>query len=67
MSEAERLQRQEYKRNRKKWILIQAIALILVGAFALTFFTVYLIINSTLFGIFYIVGTVHSIVNCEKG
>ena len=37
MSEAERLRRQEYKRNRKKWILIQTVALILVGAFALTF------------------------------
>ena len=47
MSEAERLQRQEYKRNRKKWILIQAIALILVGAFALTFFMVYDRMNRT--------------------
>ena len=47
MSEAERLQRQEYKRNRKKWIWIQTVALILIGAFALTFFIVYSKMNST--------------------
>lgn len=47
MSEAERLRRQEYKRNRKKWILIQTVALILVGAFALTFFIVYDRMNRT--------------------
>ena len=47
MSEAERLRRQEYKRNRKKLILIQTVALILVGAFALTFFMVYDRMNRT--------------------
>ena len=47
MSEDERKQRQEYKRKRKKWILIQAIALILVATFALTFFVVYDRMNRT--------------------
>ena len=47
MSEDERKQRQEYKRKRKQWILIQAIALILVAAFALTFFVVYDRMNRT--------------------
>lgn len=47
MSEAERLRRQEYKRNRKRWILIQTIALVLVAAFSLTSFLVYDRMNST--------------------
>lgn len=41
MSEAERLRRQEYKKNRKKWILIQAAALALLIAIALSFFAIY--------------------------
>ena len=49
MSEAERLRRQEYKRNRKKWILIQAIALACVFAIALTCFAVYNRMNRTYF------------------
>lgn len=47
MSEDERLRRQEYKRNRKKWILIQSIALALILAFALTSFLVYNKMNET--------------------
>ena len=47
MSEDERIRRQEYKRKRKKWILIQTVALILVAAFALTFFVVYDRMNRT--------------------
>ena len=47
MSEDERKRRQEYKRKRKKWILIQTVALILVAAFALTFFVVYDRMNRT--------------------
>ena len=47
MSEAERLRRQEYKRNRKKWIIIQSIALAVVLAIALTCFVVYDRMNRT--------------------
>ena len=47
MSEDERKRRQEYKRKRKKWILIQTVALVLVAAFALTFFVVYDRMNRT--------------------
>lgn len=47
MSEDERIRRQEYKRKRKKWILFQTVALILVAAFALTFFVVYDRMNRT--------------------
>ena len=47
MSEDERKQRQEYKRKRKKWILIQAVALALVASLALTFFLVYNKMNDT--------------------
>ena len=35
MSELEIQQRQEYKRKRKKWILIQSIALLLLAALTL--------------------------------
>lgn len=41
MSEDERLRRKEYKRKRKKWILIQAVALIVVLIVALASFSVY--------------------------
>ena len=47
MSEDERLRRQEYKRNRKKWMLIQGIALAIVLAVALTSFLVYDRMNQT--------------------
>lgn len=47
MSEAERLRRQEYKRNRKKWIMIQAVALALVLAVALACFVIYDRMNRT--------------------
>ena len=47
MSEEERKRRQEYKRKRKKWILIQSIALVLAAVFALTFFLFYDRINRT--------------------
>ena len=47
MSENEILRRQEYKKNRKKWILIQAIALALVAVIALGSFLVYDRMNRT--------------------
>ena len=47
MSENEILRRQEYKRNRKKWILIQTIALALVVVIALGSFLVYDRMNQT--------------------
>ena len=47
MSEAERKRRQDYKRNRKKWILIQTIILVVVGAIALGSFVVYDRMNRT--------------------
>lgn len=47
MSENEILRRQEYKRNRKKWILIQTIALALVVVIALGSFLVYDRMNRT--------------------
>lgn len=47
MSETERKQRQEYKRNRKKWILIQAVALAIVVAIGLMAFAFYDRMNST--------------------
>lgn len=47
MSEAERLRRQEYKRNRKKWILIQTIALAVLFALALGSFAIYDRMNRT--------------------
>ena len=47
MSEAERLRRQEYKRNRKKWILVQSIALAVALALALAGFVIYERMNRT--------------------
>lgn len=47
MSETERKQRQEYKRNRKRWILIQAVALAIVVAIGLMAFAFYDRMNST--------------------
>lgn len=47
MSEIEIKRRQDYKRNRKKWILIQAIALAVVCVIALTSFLVYDRMNRT--------------------
>lgn len=41
MSEREILNRQQYKKNRKKWILIQAVALIVVAVIALGCFLTY--------------------------
>lgn len=47
MSENEILRRQEYKRNRKKWIFIQTIAMVLLLALALGSFVVYDRMNRT--------------------
>ena len=47
MSEAERLRRQQYKRNRKKWITVQIIALAVVLVIALACFVVYDRMNRT--------------------
>lgn len=47
MSEVEIKRRQDYKRNRKKWILIQAIALVIVGLIALSSFVLYDRMNRT--------------------
>lgn len=47
MSEAELRRRQDYKRNRKKWILIQAIAIAVVCVIALGSFIVYDRMNRT--------------------
>ena len=47
MSEAEKKRRLEYKKNRKKWILIQAIALALVFVLALGSFLTYRQMNRT--------------------
>ncbi len=41
MSENEKLRREEYKKNRTRWILIQTIALIALLAMTLGFFTIY--------------------------
>ena len=41
MSEAERKKRQDYKENRKKWIIIQAIAIALISIIALSSFVVF--------------------------
>ena len=41
MSELEILKRQEYKRNRKKWIMIQFVAIIVMAALALGMFLVH--------------------------
>ena len=47
MSEVEIKRRQDYKRNRKKWILIQTIALVMVGLIALSSFVLYDRMNRT--------------------
>lgn len=47
MSEREVLRRQEYKQNRKKWLLIQAAALVLVVVIALGSFLIYDRMNRT--------------------
>lgn len=47
MSEKEILKRQQYKQNRKKWLIIQAVALALVVAIALCSFLVYDRMNRT--------------------
>ena len=47
MSEAERRKRQEYKKNRLKWITIQAISVALVAIIALGSFLIYNKMNST--------------------
>lgn len=41
MSENEKIKRQEYKRNRRRWILIQSIALALAVLLAVGFYAVY--------------------------
>lgn len=45
MSEAERKKRQEYKKNRKKWIFVQLIALALVFLIAAVSFLTYFLFN----------------------
>ena len=47
MSELEILRRKEYKRNRKKWLLIQATVILLLAAMALGAFWVYNRMNQT--------------------
>ena len=47
MSEAEIKKRQDYKRNRKKWILIQAVAIAIVCVIALGSFFIYDRMNRT--------------------
>ncbi len=47
MSESERLRRQEYKRNRKRWIMIQTIALVVAVVVALGSYVVYDTMNRT--------------------
>lgn len=47
MSENEILRRQEYKRNRKKWLLIQTVALVVVVAIALGSFLIFDRMNRT--------------------
>lgn len=47
MSEKEIIRRQEYKKNRKKWLLVQAIALVVAVAVALCSFLVYNRMNKT--------------------
>ena len=45
MSESERKKRQDYKENRKKWILIQIIAIVVVSIVALGSFIAYNRVN----------------------
>ena len=47
MSEAEKRKRADYKRNRKKWIFIQLIALAVVAALSLGCFLVFDRMNQT--------------------
>lgn len=47
MSEREILNRQRYKQNRAKWLMIQAVALVLVAALALGSFLIYDRMNRT--------------------
>lgn len=47
MSEIEILRRREYKRNRKKWLLIQAVAILLLAVMALGSFLTYNRMNQT--------------------
>lgn len=47
MSENEKIKRQEYKRNRRKWILIQSIALALALIMAIGFYAVFDRMNRT--------------------
>ncbi len=61
MSEKEIIRRQEYKKNRKKWLLIQAIALVVAVAVALCSFLVYNRMNKT----YYIEYTEHSAVDYQ--
>ena len=61
MSENEILRRQEYKRNRKKWIFIQLIALAVVAALSLGCFLVFNRMNQT----YYIEYTEQSTVNYQ--
>ena len=61
MSENEILRRQEYKRNRKKWIFIQMIALAVVAALCLGCFLVFDRMNKT----YYIEYTEQSAVNYQ--
>ena len=41
MSEAERIRRQNYKRNRKRWILTQIVIIAIVASIALGSFLIY--------------------------
>ena len=47
MSEAERKRRQDYKRNRHKWIIIQSIAIALIATVAIGAFFIYNNMNRT--------------------
>ena len=47
MSEAERKRRQDYKRNRKKWLIIQIIAIALIAVIAAGSFLIYDRMNRT--------------------
>ena len=49
MSEAERIRRQNYKRNRKRWILAQIVLLTVVAAIALGSFLIYRRLNRTFY------------------
>ena len=47
MSEDERIRRQKYKRNRKRWILIQAIVIAVAAIISISSFLVYNGMNRT--------------------